>query len=467
MPALPPVVDFAETKASTLKQASFKSDDFVASAVSMLLGRAHLRTLRRTSTPRRILLLVLLTLVLDALVLIANRPRTLHAPPSPRSLNSIDEVTAANRTVFIASVHRDTAPLLHAAWSGALVDLLAALGSNNVYVSIVESGSQDGTRSELAQLKRQLDERGVSNAVTFGPTGWDLLKDLGEPPAPEEMRPGWVSYQAPDRSDGTTAEKRVVPYLAEMRNLAMAPLTTLAAEGRTFDTVLWIDDVVFSAQDAITLLDTRGGDYAAACSTTIGSFARLHDTMALRDIHGRPPASSLWPWFASHSSRAAALAGEPVPVYSCWDGLVALTAGSFYHEAQPLRFRAVDDRLAERHVEASERCLLHADNPLSSSAGIWLNPSVRVSRNLVSYEGMRQSGQYPGWTVTVAGTWVNRVRRWRWNRARDTERDAVISRVNKWAESGTFEDGSPTTESGLSCLMDDMLVMRSRGWSHL
>lgn len=431
----------------------------------MLLGRAQVRWLRRIATPRRTLLLLLVALTIDALVLIASRPRTLHAPPTARSL---DPSGVANRTVFVASVHRDSAPLLHAAWSRALLDLLDALGLDNVHVSVVESGSQDGTRSELAQLKRQLGDRGVSHTVAFGPTGWDLLKRIQDRPAQGEVRAGWVPHHAADRGDKSAAEMRVVPYMAEMRNLAMAPLTKLAAEGRTFDSVLWIDDVVFAAQDALTLLDTRGGDYAAACSASIGRFARLHDTAALRDIQGRPPTSSLWPWFSSSASRASALAGEPVSVYSCWDGLVALAAAPFYASPSPLQFRAVDDRLAEMHVEASERCLLHADNPLSASAGVWLNPSVRVGRSIAAYEGIAAPGQYPGLTATVVGTWVNRVRRWKFANEAEAERQAILLRVDEWSDSGSAEGGSSSkSEPGLHCLMDDMLVMRSRGWKHI
>lgn len=417
----------------------------------MLLGRAQVRWLRKTSL-RRVLLLLLVALVLDALFLVVHRP---HTGPMPQRVPSVARsapIATSNRTVFIASFHRDTAPLLHSSWSRSVVDLIEHLGPDAVYFSAVESGSLDGTRAELQQLKSELNRRGVPNTIAFGPTAWDLLEKTSLPPADVEHRPGWVSH------DGSV-DMRVVPQQAEMRNRAMEPLSKLAANGHTFDTVLWIDDVVFTTEDVLALLDTREGDYAAACSVDIASYGRLHDTSALRDVHGRTPASSLWPWFLSSDSRSATVAGAPAPVYSCWDGLVALAAAPFYASPQPLRFRAIDDRLAELHVEASEKCLLHADNPLSRKAGVWLNPSVRVARSAAAYTTASRS---PGWTVAVVGTWVNRIARWRGTSAAGAQEQAVMSRVQQWT--GMISEDVARNEPGLPCLVDGMQVMRSKVW---
>lgn len=35
---------------------------------------------------------------------------------------------------------------------------------------------------------------------------------------------------------------------------------------RTFDKALWLNDVIFTTKDVTTLLATRDGNYAAACS---------------------------------------------------------------------------------------------------------------------------------------------------------------------------------------------------------
>lgn len=55
---------------------------------------------------------------------------------------------------------------------------------------------------------------------------------------------------------------------------------------------------------------------------------------------------------------------------------VAMDASAFYD--QNLTFRGIPDDLASLHLEGSECCLIHADNPLSHSKGVFLNPNVRV-----------------------------------------------------------------------------------------
>jgi hypothetical protein len=52
----------------------------------------------------------------------------------------------------------------------------------------------------------------------------------------------------------------------------------------------------------------------------------------------------------------------------------------------PLRFRGLPDSLAASHLEASECCLIHADNPLSTSKPILLNSLVKVGYNGSAYD---------------------------------------------------------------------------------
>ena len=46
-----------------------------------------------------------------------------------------------------------------------------------------------------------------------------------------------------------------------------------------------------------------------------------YDTFALRDIEGYEAVTSTFPYFRSKISRHAMLAGQPVPVQSCWNGM--------------------------------------------------------------------------------------------------------------------------------------------------
>ena len=69
--------------------------------------------------------------------------------------------------------------------------------------------------------------------------------------------------------------------------------------------------------------------------------------------------------------------------------MIVMDATPFYPVSSGgsgLRFRGVDDALAQLHVEGSECCLIHADNrKLGEDKGVWLNPNVRVSYNVTTY----------------------------------------------------------------------------------
>lgn len=387
---------------------------------------------------RRLVLLVALILLIDALGIIASLPPT----PVPH-----ETIRDRPRTVFIASIHLDTAPLLHRSWSSAVLELAELLGPENVYVSLVEVGSSDGTRLQLAQLRRKLDARGISSTAAWGPLGWELAQKAAKPPGSlDTSGPGWAW-----RAGKSKPDLLVTPVLAGARNLALEPLSRLREEGRAFESVLWVEDVEFRPRDAMRLLDTHDGEYAAACSVNVSPYARLYDTSALRDIAGRAPTSSFWPWFSS----SVVSPPDAISVYSCWDGLVALDAAPFY---EGLAFRAVDDRLADQHIEASERCLLHADNPLSASRGVFLNTGVRTTR-----WGSIGQGHFPGWLSAVMGTWVSRINRWSEEERVAQQQDVVLSGVRAWAaERG--EQGQDRKEAATACLAEGLRVVRPRGW---
>lgn len=134
-----------------------------------------------------------------------------------------------------------------------------------------------------------------------------------------------------------------------------------------------------------------------------------------------------------------------------------MDAAPFYDEAHPLRFRGIADSLATRHVEGSECCLIHADNPVSAQKGVWLNPRVRVGYSGEAYEAVhnKQEGSY-------YSVWENRLRRWF-----TTDRVKVwriLQRVHAWeAEDPTGSRG----ENGEFCLINEMQVLVARGWAHV
>jgi hypothetical protein len=197
-----------------------------------------------------------------------------------------------------------------------------------------------------------------------------------------------------------------------------------------------------------------------------------------------------WPYFRSRASRNALKASEPVPVASCWNGIgtiiersclakrkknvitdtltaVFMDASPFYSSTtRPLRFRGASDSLAEFHLEGSECCLIHTDNPLSASKGVWLNPSVRVGYNAQAYDAVHSKGSrantWVGTASVLHGSWENRILRWfttTW-----FEESTVRKRIRNWRRSATHDSRE---EGGAACLVNEMQVLVSNGWAHV
>lgn len=394
--------------------------------------------------------------LLDAIYLVSRRPETHRSPLAQRQTH---EPGANETSVYIVSVHRNTEVIQRSAWNEAVLALVDYLGAENVHFSAVESGSQEGTKDALMELKAGLDLRGATNDISLGMTVWEQLDEIDARPPPDSHEPGWIWNKAEDQF-----ELRRIPYLSKVRNQAMEPLDRLRAEGRRFDKVLWLNDVVFDAQDIQTLFDTRGGDYAAACSMDYKASPTYYDTFALRDDWGLKTASLHWPWFQSPKARASALRNEPIKVTSCWNGIVVFNSAPFYHDP-PLRFRGIDDSLAAYHLEGSECCLIHADNFMSKFTGVWLNPNVRVGYSVKAYNQIiKDSFPTPFWTIV--GGWANRIMSWRIGFQTSLESRVVHRRIEEWVAE-TPAGQLPRYEPGEACLINEMQIMWSNGWKHL
>ncbi|KAH7034847.1 cryptococcal mannosyltransferase 1-domain-containing protein, partial [Microdochium trichocladiopsis] len=388
--------------------------------------------------------------------------------------------------VFIASVHRNNEAVLRGGWNQALLSIIDYLGADNVFVSVVEGGSQDKTKAALRELKQELDERGVPNKVKLGMTVWQQIEEIDARPSAEAPhKEGWIWWDAEKRYD-----LRRIPYLSRVRNQALEPLAALALEEldkdgaakktkkkQVFDQVLWLNDVVFDTQDLVTLLRTNGGEYAAACSMDFKSPPFYYDTFALRDDKGYKTTTQYWPWFQSGRARRALWRSEPIKVKSCWNGIVAFDATPFYSGTsssssissssaqQPLRFRGIPDSLADLHLEGSECCLVHADNHLSAVKGVWLNPNVRVGYSADAYRQVR-TDVFPTAYESITGTWLNRLLHFRMRLQEGLESSTVHKRIRQWQK--TTPAGEPKRyEPGDFCLINEMQIMYQNGWKHI
>ena len=147
--------------------------------------------------------------------------------------------------------------------------------------------------------------------------------------------------------------------------------------------------------------------------------------------------------------------------------MVAMEARSFYGQ-RPLEFRGISDRLADLHLEGSECCLVHADNPLSASKGVWLNPNVRVGYNPDAYEAVNLSllQAWPSPWERIIGMWYNRWVRLVGMPQRTVENFVVKSRLRRWQTQKSVS-GEQKVEHGVYCLINEMQVLVENGWKHL
>ncbi|KAF1995939.1 glycosyltransferase family 69 protein [Amniculicola lignicola CBS 123094] len=364
-----------------------------------------------------------------------------------------------NERYFIASIHWMNAGIIKSHWKQAVLNLVDYLGADNCYVSVLEGGSWDNTQAELKALEVGLERLGVPNTITLEQA--THLDEISRIPGPDEE--GWIVA-----GDGTKKLRRI-PYLARLRNRVMDDMRRVSQEGsRPFTKVLWLNDVVFTTEDIRTLLSTNGGNYAAACSLDFANPPIYYDTFALRDISGSKTATLTWPYFLSSTSRRALSNALPVPVKSCWNGAVAMDAAPFYDPITPLRFRGVEDSLAKQHLEGSECCLIHADNPLSEERGVYVNPNVRVGYNQTAYSLVNPLPTTSWFSPfrLVWGTWSNRLARWFGVITREGERSVVHRRIRKWQMEAEKGD-KRREEKGEFCLVNEAQILVKNGWQHI
>ena len=161
---------------------------------------------------------------------------------SNRCQNNSVGIPTPTPSVYIASIFWNSAYILHTSWNRAVLDLAEKLGAPNIYVSIYESGSWDESKQMLRQLQDDLITRGIRHRIILDET--THAEDIARPPATE----GWV------KTPRGKTELRRIPYLSRLRNKTLEPLAELAANGTTFDKVLFLNDVAFTVVALSTLL---------------------------------------------------------------------------------------------------------------------------------------------------------------------------------------------------------------------
>lgn len=269
-----------------------------------------------SGSPRRLLRSRLLQ-VSFLLLLLWTFLETLYIHRTIASSSSKPAPKVNTEKIFIASLPWNNEIVLRTHLINQIRDIVHALGIGNVYISVYENGSFDNTKAALRDLHGELERLGVRNRIVLDEESHQDIVDR----APVHPKEGWIrvneaGHEKVSIHKGDYALRRM-PYLAGLRNKALEPLAELAEKGEKFDKILFLNDVVYSADDVMKLLHTRDGQYAAACTLDFELPPGVYDTFALRDSQGYPPMMLTWPFFRSAASRKAVIANEPVPVQSC------------------------------------------------------------------------------------------------------------------------------------------------------
>ena len=188
------------------------------------------RSIRRSPFRRFIKItffLFVVGVVFDSLILI----KTIQYRSSPDSVLS---VARQNPRVFIAGIHWNNEIILRSHWNDAVVRLVDKLGHENTFVSIYESGSWDDSKGALRSLDKRLSESNVSRSIILDDT--THADEISMPPA----LTGWIQTTRADK------QLRRMPYLARLKNIVLGHLSELSKKHIMFDTVLFLNDVVFS-----------------------------------------------------------------------------------------------------------------------------------------------------------------------------------------------------------------------------
>lgn len=367
-----------------------------------------------------------------------------------------------DQKIFIVAQFWTNAKVIQDRWGQALLDLIQALGKENVYVSIYESGSLDRTKDVLKVLDDILAENKIPRSVILDPTTHADEINVGPIDQQGNPRSGWIQTT----TVGAGKELRRIPYLSRLRNTSLKPLFDHKAQGITYDKILYLNDVVFRPADVLTLLATNQGSYASACAMDFHYPPAYYDTFVLRDSLGDSTVMKTFPFFRSQESREAILQGRPTKVQSCWNGMIILDTAPFY---EGLRFRALPDSLASKHLEASECCLIHTDMAAmgATSKGIYLNPSVRVGYTINAYNlthfGPDQN--YVSGTQYLVGVWLNRIKRNFIARASKTMKE-TDRKVTQWKKDAA-NSLEKRDENGKMCIIDEQHILIWNGWKHV
>ena len=191
---------------------------------------------------------------------------------------------------------------------GTIVETMHYLGPENCALSLVEGRSDDGTFEVLLTLKEEIERMGAQYYFNTS----DINPKAGE---------------GVDR----------IKALADLRNMALAPLTATPGLYGPDTTVMFINDVSLCMEDLLELIHQKNvqkADMTCAMDWIFGG-SSFYDVWVSRGMSGDQffeiPQSGSWD-FAENlfwndpDSRSFLDAKKPFQVFACWNGATAFSA---------------------------------------------------------------------------------------------------------------------------------------------
>ncbi|KAH7104950.1 cryptococcal mannosyltransferase 1-domain-containing protein [Auriculariales sp. MPI-PUGE-AT-0066] len=199
--------------------------------------------------------------------------------------------------IFLAAMFHQNEPVLPF-WIEQMNRVIQWVGTDNIYISILESYSTDNSPLILEQWDKELERKGVKRQI---------LTNFNEIKRPDKM----------------LTDIHRMEFLSATRNRVLAPLKTMP----DFDRMLFSNDIFIHAESVVELLNTRNGDYDVVCGMDFAQWG-LYDNWVVRDAYGQF-VSSLWPHLIEKTGWVAMERDEPAPVFACWNGIFLTRASPF------------------------------------------------------------------------------------------------------------------------------------------
>lgn len=257
----------------------------------------------------------------------------------------------------------------------AIIQSMRLLGPENCALSIVEGRSTDGTFEVLQTLREKVEAIGASFYLA-------------------------TNEANPTKADDDDKKARVV-ILAELRNQALAPLLDSPAQYAPDTTILFLNDVAPCAEDILELLHQhiqQKADMTCAMDWTyVGPHPSFYDVWVSRGMTGDtffdlPPSGSYdnhWNLFWNdRQAQNQFYDHKPFQVFSCWNGVVALSAEPFINGG--LRFRGSKP---EECIQGEPQ-ILAKDLWKMGHGKIAVVPSVNLAYDMESAQKVKEAKGY-------------------------------------------------------------------------